>query len=107
MRIALLFLVALLAAALTSFAWCYQCSVYQDCFGTSYNGSANCYSYGNSCMVSGTCVGIDVDPYCTTNCPKIPKIQQESSVRPLNLEYQLAEVRIERPAVASVKSARN
>lgn len=104
--IALVFLVALLAIAPTSFAWCLKCSLYQDCFQTSYNGAYNCYSYGNSCMVSGACAGMGPDPSCTTNCPKIPKVQQEASARPLNMEYQLAEVRIERPGVASVKSAR-
>ena len=90
-----------MAVAPASFGWRLKCSLYQDCYQTSYNGSANCFSSGNACMVSGSCIGIGQDPNCTTNCPKIPKVQQESSLRPLNMDYKLAGVTIERPNAAA------
>jgi len=105
LTIALLFLIAVVIVAPSSFASCLKCSLYQDCYSTVYNGAAGCYSSGNSCMVSGTCTGFGADPNCTTNCPKIPKVQQESSARPLNMDYQIVEVKIERSNVMTARSA--
>lgn len=93
-RLVLLTLVtlAVIAIAPASFATCFYCSVYQDCFMAGGTG-AKCFSSGAVCMTSGRCDGA-----CTpmVDCKKQP-FQNGSLSRPLAMDYQIAAVEISRP----------
>jgi len=101
-RLVLLTLVtlAVIAIAPASFATCFYCSVYQDCF-MSGGTAAKCFSSGTACLTSGKCDGA-----CTpmVDCKKEP-FQNGSLSRPLAMDYQLAAVEISRPHTAGTEAS--
>jgi hypothetical protein len=87
-------LVVLCVAAPMS-AMCLKCDYgTATCWGSTYASAARCYSYGSSCMTAGTCSS---DDECVPGSGCGPDV---AAVKPLNLDYTLVAVKVQRPAKA-------
>jgi hypothetical protein len=88
------FALLVLVAAAPSYAMCLKCDYgTATCWGSTYANAAQCFSYGTSCITSGMCSN-GGDP-CEPGTGCGPDVAEAA---PLNLEYTLAAVKIEKPA---------
>ena len=88
------------AIAVPSYALCVKCDSSATCWASTYATAARCESSGTSCLTSGTCSG---GSGCTPEECGIDVDVAEAT--PLNLDYKVAEVKIERPSTTTARVA--
>lgn len=88
------------AIAVPSYALCVKCDSSATCWASTYATAARCESSGTSCLTSGTC-SAGGGSGCTPEGCGI----DVAEATPLNLDYKVAEVKIERPSTTTARVA--
>ena len=94
-RLSVFFLVLCVIITIPTQAMCVRCDSANTCWGGSGTAS-KCESYGTSCVTAGTCTPSEGDG---------ADVYYQSLATPLNLEYKVAEVKIERPGTKTERVA--